>query len=138
MGLFKRMFGREEEVDPILGGLGGPSEPSGLEARPVESGFASTPAPAPSAAPDPPDMSNPLDMFKMARELQHLQGDPAQMMAQLQQLFPGAQIGVQQQRAGDEQDDQLAQLERLAALHQRGALSDAEFAAAKAKLLGAG
>ncbi len=53
MGLFKRMFGREEEVEPIFGGL---SEPSGLE--------------------------------------------------------------------------------RLAALPQRGALSDAEFAAAKAQLLG--
>jgi hypothetical protein len=39
---------------------------------------------------------------------------------------------------GGDDDEQLDQLERLAALHQRGALSDDEFAAAKAKLLGEG
>ena len=33
--------------------------------------------------------------------------------------------------------DPIAQLERLAALHASGALSDEEFAAAKARLLGA-
>ena len=160
MGLFKRMFGKDE-VDPILGGL---SQPSGLEARPAEpSGFTATPVPEPGpapAAPEPLNVSNPLDMFKMARELRHVQGDPAQLMAQLQQMFPGAQIDMQQQQTGDPEaaarwmqqfyaaqgidtggddgDEQLDQLERLAALHQRGALSDDEFAAAKAKLLGAG
>jgi hypothetical protein len=98
-------------------------------------------------------------MWKMARQLQDLHGDPERMMAQLQQMFPGAQIDVQQQSTGDpeaaarwmqqfyaaqgietggddDEDDEIAQLERLAALHQRGALSDDEFAAAKAKLLG--
>ena len=158
MGLFKRLLGKEDEVDPILGGR---SEPSGLEARPVEPGFSSTPAPnpAPQPAAEPLDMSSPLDMWKMARQLQDLHGDPQRVMAQLQQMFPGAQIDVQQQTTGDpeaaarwmqqfyaaqgidtggddDEDDEIAQLERLAALHQRGALSDDEFAAAKAKLLG--
>jgi hypothetical protein len=158
MGLFKRLLGKEDEVDPILGGL---SEPSGLESRPVESGFSSTPAPAPAPEPaaEPLDMTSARDMWKMARQLQDLHGDPERMMAQLQQMFPGAQIGVQQQTTGDpeaaarwmqqfyaaqgidtggddDEDDEIAQLERLAALHQRGALSDDEFAAAKAKLLG--
>ena len=34
------------------------------------------------------------------------------------------------------QDDVIAQIEKLSALHQSGALTDEEFAAAKAKLLG--
>jgi hypothetical protein len=33
-------------------------------------------------------------------------------------------------------DDRIAQLERLAALHDSGALTEAEFAAEKAKILG--
>ncbi|MBB1493713.1 SHOCT domain-containing protein [Propioniciclava sp. MC1683] len=33
-------------------------------------------------------------------------------------------------------EDTIAQLERLAALHQQGALTEAEFTAAKARLLG--
>jgi Short C-terminal domain len=158
MGLFKRLLGKEDEVDPILGAR---SEPSGLEARPVEPGLSSTPTPAPAPQPaaEPLDMSSPLDMWKLARQLQDLHGDPQRVMAQLQQMFPGAQIDVQQQTTGDpeaaarwmqqfyaaqgvdtggddDEDDEIAQLERLAALHQRGALSDDEFAAAKAKLLG--
>ena len=163
MGLFKRMFGKEE-VDPILGGL---SQPSGLEARPAETpGFTPTPVPEPTPAPAPDtpepeslNMANPFDMLKLARQFQHLEGDPTQLMAQLQQMFPTAQIDMQQQYAsgspeaaarwmeqfyaaqgidtgGGDDDEQLDQLERLAALHQRGALSDDEFAAAKAKLLG--
>ena len=131
MGLFKRMFGKDE-VDPILGGL---SRPSGLEARPAEpSGFSPTPAPepgpAPPAAAEPLNFSNPLDMLKLAREWQHQVGSP-EAAAQWMQQFYAAQ-GVD---TGGE-DEQLDQLERLAALHQRGALSDDEFAAAKAKLLG--
>ena len=34
------------------------------------------------------------------------------------------------------EDDQTAQLQKLAALHTQGVLTDAEFAAAKAKVLG--
>jgi hypothetical protein len=36
----------------------------------------------------------------------------------------------------DAEDARLARLERLATLHEKGALSDAEFAAEKARLLG--
>ncbi|MGB3327619.1 MAG: SPFH domain-containing protein, partial [Thermomicrobiales bacterium] len=39
-------------------------------------------------------------------------------------------------RGASSTDDQIAQLERLASLHQSGALTDEEFAAAKKRLLG--
>ena len=52
----------------------------------------------------------------------------------------GAQKAVAQQpaarAAGPGTEDVIAQIERLSALHQSGALTDEEFAAAKAKLLG--
>ena len=38
--------------------------------------------------------------------------------------------------AAPAQDDQMTQLQNLAALHTQGVLSDEEFAAAKAKILG--
>ena len=41
-----------------------------------------------------------------------------------------------QQPAAPEQDEQVAKLQDLAQLHKQGILSDDEFAAAKAKLLG--
>ena len=51
-----------------------------------------------------------------------------------------AQEQAAQQQAAPPQanggDDQIAQLERLAQLHQQGALTDEEFAGQKAKLLG--
>ena len=40
------------------------------------------------------------------------------------------------QAAAPSQDDVIAQIEKLSALHASGALTDEEFAAAKAKLLG--
>jgi putative oligomerization/nucleic acid binding protein len=49
-----------------------------------------------------------------------------------QAFFGGTGMPQMPAAAGD---DPLDQLERLAELHQRGALTDAEFAAAKAKLL---
>jgi hypothetical protein len=49
---------------------------------------------------------------------------------QLQDLLPGATIHVEGDR-----DDPVDQLERLAELHQSGALTDEEFAAAKRRLL---
>jgi Short C-terminal domain len=87
-------------------------------------------------------------------------GDPSAdaLVAQLQQAFPGAQVSVSHQSVDATADPQLAaqilgalqgagvtpasdddptaQLERLAALHAQGMLTDAEFAAAKAKVLG--
>ena len=47
-----------------------------------------------------------------------------------------AQAQAQQQAAPLPATDSIAELERLAALKQQGVLSDAEFAAAKAKVLG--
>jgi putative oligomerization/nucleic acid binding protein len=41
-----------------------------------------------------------------------------------------------QQYAPEAEDDATAQLQKLAALHTQGVLTDEEFAAAKAKLLG--
>jgi membrane protease subunit (stomatin/prohibitin family) len=52
----------------------------------------------------------------------------------------GAQEAVAQQQAtqaaAPSQDDVIAQIEKLSALHTSGALTDEEFAAAKKKLLG--
>lgn len=49
----------------------------------------------------------------------------------------GASAGAREQAPGSVQDDQLARLERLSALHQDGSLTDAEFAAQKEKVLAA-
>ena len=57
-------------------------------------------------------------------------GQDAQMSAQEQQ---GGAAEPSQQAAGT---PMLDQLDRLTALHQQGTLTDAEFSAAKAKLLG--
>ena len=46
------------------------------------------------------------------------------------------QMAAQQQAAAPQQDDQVAKLQELAALNKQGVLSDEEFAAAKAKILG--
>ena len=49
----------------------------------------------------------------------------------------GSVVGAVRPRSGGSAtDDRTAQLERLAALHERGALDDDEFASAKAELLG--
>ena len=42
----------------------------------------------------------------------------------------------QQQYAPEPEDDDTAQLQKLAALHTQGVLTDEEFSAAKAKILG--
>jgi putative oligomerization/nucleic acid binding protein len=59
----------------------------------------------------------------------------------LQEAMPGAQINVEgagaQPTAGSAAgDDHLAQLERLAKLHDTGALTDEEFEREKARILG--
>lgn len=46
------------------------------------------------------------------------------------------QMAAQQAAAAPQQDEQVAKLQELAQLHKQGILSDDEFAAAKAKLLG--
>ena len=164
MGLFDFLRGRQDE-DPILGGRG--AEPSGLEVTPVE-GTSAWSAPAQgdgtrtwsSSSTTRIDASSigdaPMDPASLIRTLQEAGGDPDKLAAELRELFPGAQIDIQQQSYGGADPaqmaqaffagatapaaaggaDPIAQIERLAALHRSGALTDDEFAAAKAKLLG--
>jgi hypothetical protein len=61
------------------------------------------------------------------------------LVDQLRAAFPGAEITVSshQPKLSDlTGGDSVERLERLAALHRSGALTDEEFAAAKARLLG--
>ncbi len=57
---------------------------------------------------------------------EHQQYEQQQMAAQQQQYAP----------APPAEDDSMAQLQKYATLHQQGVLTDDEFAAAKAKILG--
>ena len=64
---------------------------------------------------------------------------PDALVEQLRAAFPGADITVNSHtpKLSDlTGGDPVERLERLAALHRSGALTDEEFAAAKARLLG--
>jgi hypothetical protein len=65
-------------------------------------------------------------------DAQAQQAYEAQMYAQQQQMYAQQQAAA----AAPAGVDVNAQLQQLATLHAQGILSDAEFAAAKAKLLG--
>ena len=72
---------------------------------------------------------------------QQQQYEQQQQQAQMQQMAQEAaaqQLAAQQQAApaAGGGDDMMAQLQQLATLHTQGVLTDDEFAAAKAKLLG--
>lgn len=61
--------------------------------------------------------------------------------AQQQAAYDAGAAAAQQQAAAAQpaapaQDDQMAELQKLATLHSQGILTDEEFAAAKAKALG--
>jgi membrane protease subunit (stomatin/prohibitin family) len=56
--------------------------------------------------------------------------------AYTQQQAAAAEQGVQQQAAAPAAEDPFEQIEKLSKLHDSGALTDEEFAAAKAKILG--
>jgi multidrug resistance efflux pump len=56
-------------------------------------------------------------------------------LARLRVLIHKSKAGVGAHRSTDA-DEAVSKLERLAALHQTGALTDEEFKVAKAKLLG--
>ena len=137
MGLRDWLRGKPEQ-DPILGGRG--QEPTGLEVEASSSTLFASGAEG-------------IDPAELARRLQAAGGDPEQLVAQLREMFPGAEISASEATVVDAgsnpeltaqvlnslgmaQPDPIAQLERLAALHESGALSDEEFAAAKAGLLG--
>ncbi len=59
-----------------------------------------------------------------------------QQQAAQQQQQAAQQPPAQPAPAAPAADDQTAQLQNLAQLHSQGVLTDAEFAAAKAKILG--
>lgn len=67
------------------------------------------------------------------QQQEYQQQQQQQEYEQQQQYAQAQQTAAQPGPAGD--DDMTAQLQRLAALHQQGVLNDAEFTAAKAKLL---
>jgi Short C-terminal domain len=84
-----------------------------------------------------------------AQQPQQYQPQPHQYAQQPQQYQPQPQQYEQQQYAQQPQqyssqpaapaaasDDTVAKLQQLAQLHEQGVLSDAEFSAAKAKMLG--
>jgi hypothetical protein len=72
---------------------------------------------------------------RRAEEREQAEYDQNQRLSDLeQQQAPAAPS--QQVPAAPATSPMLEQLNQLAALHQQGALTDAEFAAAKAKLLG--
>jgi len=71
-----------------------------------------------------------LDQLEQQQQPQDQYGQQQQYAPQQQQYAPPPQAAT---AAGPSITDQLQQ---IAALHQQGALSDEEFAAAKAKLLG--
>jgi hypothetical protein len=72
-------------------------------------------------------------------------GDVSEIVAALQQQYPGAQIEVQggevfgqpaTPSSAPDEDDRLAELERLAKLKESGALTEQEFKREKARILG--
>jgi hypothetical protein len=147
VGLFDFLRGKPDE-DPILGNRN--HEPTGLEVTPVDDGaqaWTQTSSSHVTAHATNVGGDTQMDPAELIRTLQEAGGNPDKLVAELRELFPGAQIDVQQQSFGGADpaqmaqaffgggDDPLDQHERLPELHERGALTDAEFAAAKAKLL---
>ena len=153
MGLFD-LFRSKPDEDPILGNRG--QQPTGLEVTPVEGSggvHAGTHTDAVFA-----QGTDGMDAGELIRQLQAAGGDPDELVGRLRQLFPDAQISVSESSVDASSNpemaaqvlssfgfdgapaappaDPIAQLERLAALRDAGALTEAEFAAAKAKLLG--
>jgi len=70
-------------------------------------------------------------------------GQAAEQQAEQQAAYDAGAAAAQQQAmaqqapaAAPAEDDQMAQLQKLAQLHSAGVLTDEEFAAAKAKALG--
>jgi hypothetical protein len=78
-----------------------------------------------------------------AQAIQAGGADVGEIVQALQQQYPGAQIEVEgappesrSMPAGGEDEDRVAQLERLAKLRDSGALSEQEFEREKARILG--
>jgi hypothetical protein len=71
-----------------------------------------------------------------ARDQQAWEADQYQQQQAQQQYAPPPEQYAPPPPAAPAAEDQTAQLQNLAQLHQQGVLTDEEFAAAKAKLLG--
>jgi hypothetical protein len=71
---------------------------------------------------------------RVARRQAARYGEPSPYESEPQQYAPEPQQYAPPAPA--EEDDATAQLQKLAALHTQGVLTDEEFAAAKAKILG--
>ena len=71
---------------------------------------------------------------RVARRQAARYGEPSPYGSEPQQYAPEPQQYAPPAPA--EEDDATAQLQKLAALHTQGVLTDEEFAAAKAKILG--
>jgi Short C-terminal domain len=87
-------------------------------------------------------------------DVDELPEEAQEVVEKLQEMFPGASVQVSESdmslsdalkamHGGDldalegaQGGDHVSQLERLAKLHEEGALTDAEFAAEKARILG--
>ena len=67
------------------------------------------------------------------RQQQRYAGQDAQYV---EQQAAAMERGIEQQAAAPAAEDPFAQIEKLSQLHASGALTDEEFAAAKAKILG--
>jgi Short C-terminal domain len=73
---------------------------------------------------------------RVARRQAARYGEPSPYGSEPQQYAPEPQQYAPPAPAPAEEDDATAQLQKLAALHTQGVLTDEEFAAAKAKILG--
>jgi hypothetical protein len=79
-------------------------------------------------------------------DLADLPPDAAEIVEQLTEMFPDASVTVGEpvevsvadalQGLGSGGDDRISQLERLARLREQGALTESEFQAEKARVLG--
>jgi hypothetical protein len=97
---------------------------------------------APDSATAPPSSATPDVAVRGGSAAWHVTTDPAeieQMRERIRKMAaqsPGSVAKFSAAPAGGGTADSLDQLEKLADLHARGALTDAEFAAEKAKILG--
>jgi hypothetical protein len=73
---------------------------------------------------------------RVARRQAARYGEPSPYGSEPQQYEPEPQQYAPPPPAPAEEDDATAQLQKLAALHTQGVLTDEEFGAAKAKILG--
>ena len=98
----------------------------------------------PDSATAPPSSSTPDVVVRGGSAEWHVTTDPAeieQMRERIRKMAaqnPGSVAKFSAAPEGGGTADSLDQLEKLADLHARGALTDAEFAAEKAKILGSG